>query len=207
MRAALCNSMTVARPARPGATNFGPPEKPAKKCGSTNPVEIRTSASTHSLHNQTGTSSACPTNDKEESSRASWQTTRHDRIISGPSMSISSAGVLARWVPVATRTVTSAGAVRCSSSARSAFSMSRLGCGRVPSQTETTTRCPGRTWSRSGRVPMGLCNAVRKAKCGSDSGVDVGGFTTSTRPSGSLTTRPSRPYARRTSTAARLPCA
>ena len=46
--AASCSTSTVSSPARPGATSFGPPEKPAKKCGSTNPVVIRTSAAAHS---------------------------------------------------------------------------------------------------------------------------------------------------------------
>ena len=46
MRAAECRSSTVSSAARPGATIFGPPEKPAKKCGSMKPVVIRTSWST-----------------------------------------------------------------------------------------------------------------------------------------------------------------
>jgi hypothetical protein len=40
--------------------NFRPPEKPAKKCGSTKPVVIRLSASTHSLQSHTGTSALAP---------------------------------------------------------------------------------------------------------------------------------------------------
>ena len=44
MRAASCSVITVSSPARPGATIFGPPLKPAKKCGSTKPVVMRTSA-------------------------------------------------------------------------------------------------------------------------------------------------------------------
>ena len=54
MRAASCSVSTVSSPARPGATIFGPPEKPAKKCGSTKPVVILTSASSHSRFSQTG---------------------------------------------------------------------------------------------------------------------------------------------------------
>ena len=56
MRAASCSVSVVSSPASPGATSFGPPEKPAKKCGSTKPVVMRTSASTHSLFSHTGTS-------------------------------------------------------------------------------------------------------------------------------------------------------
>ena len=48
IRRALWSSSTVSIPARPGATIFGPPLNPAKKWGSTNPVVIRRSASTHS---------------------------------------------------------------------------------------------------------------------------------------------------------------
>ena len=46
MRRALWSARVVESPARPGATIFGPPLKPAKKCGSTKPVVIRISAST-----------------------------------------------------------------------------------------------------------------------------------------------------------------
>ena len=56
IRAASWSTRVVSRPARPGATSFGPPEKPAKKCGSTNPVVMRTSARAHSLFSHTGTS-------------------------------------------------------------------------------------------------------------------------------------------------------
>ena len=45
MREASCSTSVVSRPARPGAIIFGPPEKPAKKWGSTKPVVMRTSAS------------------------------------------------------------------------------------------------------------------------------------------------------------------
>ena len=55
MRRASCSVMTVARPASPGATIFGPPLNPAKKCGSTNPVVIRTSACRNSRFRRTAT--------------------------------------------------------------------------------------------------------------------------------------------------------
>ena len=42
---------------QPRRDEFGPPENPAKKCGSTKPVVILTSASTQVRFNQTGTPS------------------------------------------------------------------------------------------------------------------------------------------------------
>ena len=55
MRGPSCSVKIVSSPARPGATSFGPPLNPAKKCGSTKPVVILTSASTQARFNQTGT--------------------------------------------------------------------------------------------------------------------------------------------------------
>ena len=43
---ALWKSRMVRMPAMPGLMPLGPPENPAKKCGSMNPVTIRKSAST-----------------------------------------------------------------------------------------------------------------------------------------------------------------
>ena len=62
MRHALWSASVVSSPARPGAFSFGPPLKPAKKCGSTNPVVMRTSASIHSRLSHTGTSITWPQN-------------------------------------------------------------------------------------------------------------------------------------------------
>ncbi len=45
-RAGLWASRMVAVSASPGQTPFGPPLQPAKKWGSTNPVTMRTAAST-----------------------------------------------------------------------------------------------------------------------------------------------------------------
>ncbi len=53
IRLASWSVRTVSRPASPGATIFGPPLNPAKKCGSTNPVVILTSASTQARFNNT----------------------------------------------------------------------------------------------------------------------------------------------------------
>ena len=77
MRSASCSTSTVSRPARPGATIFGPPLNPAKKCGSTKPVVILTSAFIHTRFMCTGTPVAVlPTNNSDEVSRLSWLTTR-----------------------------------------------------------------------------------------------------------------------------------
>ncbi len=95
MRLASCSASVVSRPAKPGATSFGPPENPAKKCGSTKPVVIRTSASTHSRLSWTGTPSPMvPRSTSVAGSRASWFTMRTDSSSSGPNMSFSSTGVL-----------------------------------------------------------------------------------------------------------------
>ena len=77
MRRASCSVMTVARPASPGATIFGPPLKPAKKCGSTKPVVIRTSACRNSRFRCTATPlDVVPTASSVDGSRASWLITR-----------------------------------------------------------------------------------------------------------------------------------
>ena len=55
----------MSSPASPGATIFGPPLNPAKKCGSTNPVVIRRSAATHSRFSETGTSPTIPRSTSE----------------------------------------------------------------------------------------------------------------------------------------------
>ena len=96
MRAASWRVSVVSRPARPGATSFGPPEKPAKKCGSTNPVVMRTSASTHSLFSHTGTSAPKrPIQVSDAASRASWLTTRTAESTSSPSIARSSSSAVA----------------------------------------------------------------------------------------------------------------
>ena len=59
MRVASWSTSTVSSPASPGVTSFGPPLKPAKKCGSTKPVVIRRSASTQREQTCTGTPLPC----------------------------------------------------------------------------------------------------------------------------------------------------
>ena len=186
----------VSSPASPGATIFGPPEKPAKKCGSTKPVVIRTSAATQSLLSQTGTAAPSrPIQVSEPSSRASWLTTRTESTTSAPNMRRSSSSVLPRWVPVATSTTTSSSRTSRSSSSRIAGITIVRGCGRVPSQALIATVCPARTSSRSGGPATGARSAARTASRESGAAGGYAGATTVVRPSGSSTARPSDPYA------------
>ena len=72
---ASCSRIVVLNPASPGATSFGPPLKPAKKCGSTNPVVMRKSASTQRRFSHTGTcGSTSPRCTSPSSSNALWLT-------------------------------------------------------------------------------------------------------------------------------------
>ena len=140
MRAASCSTRTVSSAASPGATSFGPPENPAKKCGSTNPVVIRTSASLHSRFSQTGTSRPnVPRHTIVSGARESWLTMRTDSTTSSPNIARSSSGVFARWVPVATRTTTSSRSTMPSSSSSRTGIITCRGCGRVISHAEIAT--------------------------------------------------------------------
>ena len=77
MRTASCRTSTVSSPARPGATIFGPPLKPAKKCGSTKPVVMRMSASIQIRFSDTGTPVVVvPTWTSVDGARLSWLTMR-----------------------------------------------------------------------------------------------------------------------------------
>ena len=140
----------LAGPRGRARSSFGPPLNPAKKWGSTKPVVMRTSASTHSRFSHTGTSSTSPHQRRLASSRASWFTTRTRSSTSAPSIASSSSGVLPRWVPVATSTTMSLGSTMPSSSSSTAGIITCRGCGRVPSHIEIATVCPGWTRSRSG---------------------------------------------------------
>ena len=74
---ALCSRMIVSKPASPGATILGPPLKPAKKWGSTNPVVIRTSASSQWRFNRIGMPlGVSPASARPDLSKARWLTTR-----------------------------------------------------------------------------------------------------------------------------------
>ena len=193
MRAASCSVSTVSSPARPGATSLGPPLKPAKKCGSTKPVVIRTSASTQSRFRNTGTSRPCrPSQTSEESSRASWLTTRTSSA-TGPSIRRISSSELPRWVPVATSTTTSARSTTPSSSSSTAGIIRWRGCGRVPSHIEMATVCPGRTSSRRGGPATGVRRAVRSRPRWSSAAATYVGSTTVVRSVGRSTSRPSSP--------------
>ena len=150
----------MANPARPGATIFGPPLNPAKKCGSTNPVVMRTSALNHRRFNQTGTrGSTFPTCTRPASSNASWLTTRYRSTVDSPSMPISSFRVLRRCVPVAIRmTILSFGT--CDSSSSTTGRTVWLGIGRVTSHTATAT-----VWSALTEVFSGAALIGNRRAC------------------------------------------
>jgi hypothetical protein len=76
--------------------------------------------------------------------------------------------LLPRWVPVATRITTSSRRTIPSSSASTAGIIRCRGCGRVPSQADIATDCPGRTRSRSGGPATGERNAVVRTPAWSD---------------------------------------
>ena len=124
----------------PGATILGPPLNPAKKCGSTKPVVIRTSAATHSRSRKTGTSRPSPGRPARASSRASWSTTRHCASTSSPSIAATLIG---------RRRAMRAGGDQDDDVFGPDDPVERLhdrlehqgrGCGRVTSQTEIATR-------------------------------------------------------------------
>ena len=74
---ALCSAIMVSNPASPGATIFGPPLNPAKKCGSTNPVVMRMSASTQCEFSHMGKPpEVLPRCVRPSPSKAEWLTTR-----------------------------------------------------------------------------------------------------------------------------------
>ena len=137
--AASCKRMIVEKAASPGATILGPPLNPAKKCGSTNPVVMRMSLSTHRRLSRTSMpASVLPICSSDSSSNPLWLTTLKLLTTSSPSIATSSSGVFVRCVPVAIRIVMfSCGTCRSSPSSNgSSFS---LGIGRVMSQTEMAT--------------------------------------------------------------------
>ena len=176
---ASCSTSTVSSPASPGVTIFGPPEKPAKKCGSTKPVVMRTSACTHSVHSHTGTPSPnSPIHVSVLASRASWLTTRTVSTSSSPSMARSSASVLPRWVPVATSTTTSSSRTTPSSSSSTArhHELARLRAGRVADR--DGDRLPGPRPARAAGVR-------RRARAGPTAGPRPG-----RRPSAPTAARP-----------------
>lgn len=163
IRAALCSVKTVSRPARPGATSFGPPLKPAKKCGSTKPVVTLISASAHKVFSQTGTPLPnSPVQVSEALSRASWLTMCSLAASSSPSICRISSSVLPRWVPVATSTTMSSGSMMPATSSRMAGIIRSRGCGRVRSHIEIAMVCPGFTRSRSRRPAIGLLSTSRR---------------------------------------------
>ena len=195
MRGSLCSSPMVSSAARPGATIFGPPEKPAKKCGSTKPSVMRASASRKARSTNTGTlepgtvpSCACAA----RSSASCWTSSQAARI-SAPNMASSSSGVHGRWLPVATTRRMR----RPGSSPISTGRTVRAGNGRVTSQTLTATVAPRGTRCASGAPKPGLRMAFRSDASTSASPGAERGRSTSTL-AGTSITRPVRPKSRRT---------
>ncbi len=133
--------------ARPGATILGPPEKPAKKWGSTKPRVTRTSASMKRRSTRAGTSEpgTRPSVTCAASSSPSCCTTSQPARIPAPNIASSSPGVQARWLPVATSSRT----WRPGSSSSSTGTTVRAGNGRVTSQMLTATTAPTGARSRS----------------------------------------------------------
>ena len=120
--------------ATPGATAFGPPEKPAKKCGSINPRAMRTSALRYSRFKNTVVPFAVlPTCSFCVSLNASWLTMRTRRTISSPNISTISRFVFGLCVPVPINTVTWSGDTGSSSSSHrgSVVCWGRDGCRRM----------------------------------------------------------------------------
>src|SRR5579862_9179064 len=195
MRSASWRTSVVSRPASPGATSFGPPEKPAKKCGSVKPVTILKSASSHARLSQTGTLlPKRPSQVSEPSSRASWLTTATESTRSSPSIARSSSSVLPRCVPVATSRTMSSSRTIPSSSARIAGTTTRRGCGLVPSQIAIATVCPRRRSSRRGGPATGARSASTTQACSSRAASRCWGVTTVASSGTSTPTYPA-PYA------------
>src|ERR1035441_4237090 len=89
--------MMVFSPATPGMMPLTPPLNPAKKCGSMNPVTMRTSASTAWRLMSAGVPSLVAPNWTSASGfSGSWFNTRYFRTTSGVNIFSSSARVLAR---------------------------------------------------------------------------------------------------------------
>ena len=159
--------------ATPGATTLRPPDQPAMKCGSTSPVAMRSSASTKRRSMRIGVPrvSVRPRSACAASSRAKWFSTRtFASTQSSPISSASSAPSLGRCRPVATSTVIAwrgmPPAIIVSIIGRR---NSRLGTGRVMSQTRMQALRRPRTRSRSAAPPSGRSNAAAIAAAGSSS--------------------------------------
>ena len=168
MKRAPWLAMTVARPATAGTTIFGPPLNPANRCGSMKPVSRRTEAFKKCLLIHTGVPrGVVPTWVSSSSLRASCCTMRYCATSSGPSISRSSSGVLARWVPVPLMSTIRSRPTTVSTSSNSTGSTRSLGIGRVMSQKTTATVSVGESRSRRGGVPTGSRSAARSAAASS----------------------------------------
>ena len=204
MRAASCSVSVVSRPARPGATSFGPPEKPAKKCGSTKPVVMRTSAVDPLAvepDRHVGAEAAHP-GERRVVARVVVDDAHRRRAPRRRASRAAPPRVLPRCVPVATSTTTSSRRTIPSSSSSSAGTTMCRGCGRVPSQMLIATVCPGADDVAQRRTGDGRAQRIEHggALVGRPP-ADAAARRRSCAPSGSSTLRPSLPYASSTLTA------
>ncbi len=145
---------TVRCPAIPGMSALPPPEKPAKKCGSMNPVRIFTSqAATSRLSQISWPRDVTPRRTCVAGSNELFWTSRYSSS-RPPIMPRSSASVLGRCVPSALNSVMFSRGT-CASSASTAGRISSCGVARVMSEKMMPTRCSGRTTSRRGGAAIG----------------------------------------------------
>ena len=160
IRRASCSVSTVSRPARPGRDHL----RAAGEAGE----EVRLDEPGGDLHVGRAPLPVEP----DRNAVAERADPLQGRVVPGvvvddadpvdglaPNISTSSSRVLARWVPVATSTVTSSGRTIPSSSSSTAGIISCRGCGLVPSQAEIATVWPGLTCSRSGGPATGSRSA------------------------------------------------
>ena len=183
----------VSTPTSPGATSLRPPEYPAMKCGSINPVSTLRSHSTYLRSTWMGIPvlvvprSACSL-----PLRAMWLTMGYRSTTSPVRVSRSCASSIGACNPVATRMVISSGAsphrFRHSSSGGRIMSW---GTGRVISETTTQAFRRPRAISSSGGPATGWQSASPVAATGSSNGGVSRMFRTATRfSSGTRTSRP-----------------
>ena len=151
----------------PGATIFGPPEKPAKKCGSTKPVVMRMigRAPLAVEPDRHMVAEFAPPGERAALARVVIDHPHgiHDLVTEHrPYLGVGPYGVgVPRCVPVATRTTMSSRSTKPSNSSRIAPIISWRGWGRVASHIEMATVRRPRTRSRSGGPETGSRSARR----------------------------------------------
>jgi len=194
MRAAEWSSSTVSIAASPGATIFGPPENPAKKCGSMNPSVIRTSWSRKRRSSIAGPpfrrGGRRPGSRRGRRHRG-WTTCTRESV-AAPNIASSSPGVQARCVPVATKSVTAASGISSSSTG----STDGRECAGHVAHGHADAR-PRRHQLAHGGPCSGRRIDSRRAPAGFSRGAAWRGRIT-VAGTGSRRSRPARPYASRT---------